>query len=127
MTSLECAWHVLSNRREVRVFVGTTSFLPVIPDLVDETVMKKKFWSGSRFIVHMTPPISQCTLSCMSFLRVNSNLVKSSMLKSRISSFSPGGVPAKVRAKQSAKGSESIRGLTLLQAPSLKGQSCTQF
>ena len=32
------------NRREVRVFVGRTFLLPVVPDLIDESVMKKKLW-----------------------------------------------------------------------------------
>lgn len=39
-----CFWHVSSNRREVRVFVGRTFLLSVVPDLIDESVMKKKLW-----------------------------------------------------------------------------------
>lgn len=39
-----CFWHVSLNRREVRVFVGRTFLLSVVPDLIDESVMKKKLW-----------------------------------------------------------------------------------
>lgn len=52
-----CFWHVFSNRRKVCVLVGQAFLLPIVPDLIDETVMKKNSGAEAASDVHMVTPI----------------------------------------------------------------------
>ena len=125
-SSQHCFLHVFFDRREERVFVCRTFLLPIVPDLIDESVMQKNSGAEAASESHMVAPIPQCTLLCITPLRASSNSVKLFMSKTLITSVSSGEFPLNFRIKQSGPGL-ALSGLTRLQAPFLKGASNTYF